>query len=257
MMKLDSSFLKYLRKYISTFKLKIKNYDYSIEFVNKPLGKNILVISPHFDDEVFGCGGTLAKHISSGDKVSVVYLTDSSNGIPSIKNKQLVNKIRKKESIEALKIIGIHKAYFISEIDGTPKIKRKTIKNMTKIFNIIKPDLVYLPWFLDNHGDHIKANFVLFEVCKNYGVNFNICAYEVWAPLVPNIIIDISDFYDIKMKASLCFKSQIKENNYINGIFGLNKYRTMFGLKHAKYAEGFLYLPAIEYLKLFKLSNVE
>ena len=252
---MENSLLRYLRNYIYAFRLKANGFDYPIKIIDKPYGRNTLVISPHFDDEIFGCGVTLAKHVALGDKVSIVYLTDSSNGISNIKNKKLVNKIRKKESIEALKIIGINKAYFLNEDDGVRSIKRKTIKSMVKIFYEIKPDLVYLPWFLDNHGDHIKANFVLLEVSKNYGLNFNVCAYEVWTPLIPNIIIDISDFYKIKKKASLCFKSQIKENNYIAGIFGLNKYRTMFGLKRAAYAEAFLYLPAKEYLKLFKLAD--
>ena len=38
--------------------------------------KNVMIISVHPDDETLGCGGTILKHISNGDNVSVVFVTD-------------------------------------------------------------------------------------------------------------------------------------------------------------------------------------
>ena len=43
--------------------------------VKKPKGKNILVLAPHMDDEIIGCGGVICKHIQNGDSVAVVYFT--------------------------------------------------------------------------------------------------------------------------------------------------------------------------------------
>lgn len=255
MIKKNSLFFKYIRKFIYIFSPEIRTAVYTQKFIDKPTGKNILVISPHFDDEIIGCGGTLVKHVQSGDKVAVVYLTDGTNGIPNIKNKKVVNRIRKKESIEALKVIGIKKYYFLDEIDGSLKIKKKTIKSLLKIFYDIQPDLVYLPWFLDNHVDHVKANKVLLQICNNYGFNFNVCAYEVWTPLIPNIIVDIGKVFGIKKKALLCFKSQLKYTDYLSITSGLNKYRTIYNLDGKSYAEAFLYLPAIEYFNLFMLEG--
>ena len=256
-MEKDNVFLRYVRNFYSIFKDEIKTFIYAPKIVDKPIGKNILVIAPHFDDEIIGCGGTLAKHINAGDNVSVVYLTDGTNGIPNIKNKGLINRIRKKESLEALKVIGVKRYYFLDEVDGTIKIKKKTIKNLNRIITNLKPDLLYLPWFFDNHVDHVKANKVLFLACKSYGFNFNICAYEVWTTLIPNIVVDIREEFDIKKKALSCFKSQLKYNDYIRAISGLNQYRTIQKLDGRSYAEAFLCLPAREYFNLFKLMNLD
>ncbi len=39
--------------------------------VKKPKGKNILILAPHMDDEIIGCGGVICKHIQNGDRVTV------------------------------------------------------------------------------------------------------------------------------------------------------------------------------------------
>jgi GlcNAc-PI de-N-acetylase len=46
----------------------------------QPEGKKIVVLAPHMDDEVIGCGGTLYKHIQRGATVTVIYLTDGRYG---------------------------------------------------------------------------------------------------------------------------------------------------------------------------------
>ena len=255
-LKNNLNFIKFINHYLKIFGNERKIFIFKPMLVSKPNGKNVLVISPHFDDEVIGCGGTLVKHLNAGDNVSVVYLTDGTNGIPDIKNKKLVTKIRKKESIEALKVIGVKKYYFLDEVEGAIIINIKTIKNLNKIMTHLKPDLVYLPWFMDNHVDHMKTNKVLFEVCKNYRFSFNICAYEVWTPLIPNIIIDIGKEFEIKKKALLCFKSQLKYNDYTKSILGLNQYRAIYNLNSKSYGEAFLFLSSMDYFKLFKSTNI-
>ncbi|MCH2105723.1 MAG: PIG-L family deacetylase, partial [Planctomycetes bacterium] len=45
------------------------------DFEELPRGR-VLVIAPHADDEVLGCGGTLTRHIERGDEVEVLVLTD-------------------------------------------------------------------------------------------------------------------------------------------------------------------------------------
>ena len=44
------------------------------------MNKKILVVAAHPDDEVLGCGGTMARHAKNGDKVHIVFM---SNGVNS------------------------------------------------------------------------------------------------------------------------------------------------------------------------------
>ena len=240
-------------KYLSIFSKERKTGIYEPKLISKPNGKRILVLSPHFDDEVIGCGGTIAKHIKSGDDVSIIYFTDGTNSIPDIKNKKKIKEIRKNESLNAMKIMGVKNISFLDQIDGRLIPNKKSINMIIQILKKSNPDIVYLPWFFDNHFDHLNTNKVFFESCKNYGFDFNICAYEVWTPLIPNIIVDIGDVFELKQKALLCFKSQLRYNDYIRIFTGLNMYNTRYNLNGESYAEAFLYLSAREYFKLMNL----
>jgi LmbE family N-acetylglucosaminyl deacetylase len=63
-------------------------------------------------------------------------------------------------------------------------------------------------------------------------------AYEVWAPIVPTHVIDISTVWDVKNKAVSCYASQLAYNDYARAVAGLNTYRAIF-LPQASYVEAF------------------
>jgi len=228
-----------------------KNLVYEPSIVSKPKGKRVVVIAPHFDDAALGCGGVLRKHVISGNKVSVVYLTDGRQGIPRIKDKKRVERIRKEEARNAMDIIGVKNIYFLDEPDCGKGIKEKTIHNLSAIITKTKPDLIYLPWFLDSHVDHVKANYLIYRMYKKTKITCKICAYEIWAPLVPNILVDISKEVETKKEAIRCFTSQLEQIDYLSTAIGLNKYRTCYNLKGKGYAEAFLHLPIKEYFEAF------
>src|SRR5277367_2511320 len=69
----------------------------------------VLVLAPHMDDEVIGCGGTLHRHVQAGAHVTVIYLTDGRSGDPNLPAGQIAQMIeeRKDESRRATKLLGI------------------------------------------------------------------------------------------------------------------------------------------------------
>lgn len=238
--------------YRSIFKYKkIKNLVYEPKLIEIPLGQRILALAPHFDDAAIGCGGTLHKHSVSGDKVTTVYITDGSKGIPSIKNKEKILQIRSKEARNAMDLLGVKNIVLLNQSECKIKINKIVIKKLSSIIKKINPDLIYLPWFLDNHMDHIATNKLLYKCFKLNNFDFNVCAYEVWTPLIPNLIVDIGPVINIKKKAISCFKSQIKQIDYLSTTMGINKYRSCYNLLGKSYAEVFLYMKAKDYFKLF------
>lgn len=70
---------------------------------------NILVLAPHADDEVIGCGGTIARHIERGDHVRVVVMTSPSSLAASSRYAKSVLTAaleRRREATAAGKILG-------------------------------------------------------------------------------------------------------------------------------------------------------
>jgi len=243
-------FVQYLKTHVSIFKQGRRAALFPPTLVIKPEGAHVLVLSPHFDDEIIGCGGTLYKHIQAGDRVSVVYLTDGTNGTPDIQDKKEAGQIRKKESVTATESLGITDLYFLDEIEGHIDTNPKTVVHLRQLIQKLHPTLIYLPWFGENHSDHRKINRIFFEGTQSMVPQCNIAAYEVWTPLPPNIIVDIGTVFEKKMEALECFKSQLKHNNYRRVVSGLNAYNSRYCLNGESYAEAFLYLPIRDYLKI-------
>ena len=72
-----------------------------VEFLEGP---RVLVLSPHPDDDVFGCGGTLIRHVAMGHEVHIVYLCRGDKGISGLPLDQ-VAQIRKEEATLAASIM--------------------------------------------------------------------------------------------------------------------------------------------------------
>jgi LmbE family N-acetylglucosaminyl deacetylase len=111
-----------------------------------------------------------------------------------------------------------------------------------------KPQLIYLPSFLDQHADHRATN----EVLKNIELNkVLISAYEVWTPLIPNRLVDITAVVKDKVRAIEAHESQLANLDYKTAILSLNQYRgLMYSKKQIQYAEAFICMPSADYFKL-------
>src|SRR5688572_17691914 len=103
----------------------------------------ILVIAPHPDDEVLGCGGTIRNHITSGDEVFLCIMTRPL--VPDWSAEYISNKDAEiKASNESL---GFKEVIFLNmpslRLDMIPK---KDINDeLMKICDTIKPDVLYMP----------------------------------------------------------------------------------------------------------------
>lgn len=213
---------------------------------------NILIISPHQDDEVIGCGGTIVKHHKKGDRVWVVYITTGWLGIPKIKSKKEAARIREKEARNACKILGVEKVIFMREEDRNISESGKVIQKLIKIIREIKPNLIYAPHPEEKDIEHR----ITYEITKEaswlskspYLPNLGnptksieaIYLYEVWTPMKDFFIKeDITSVINIKTKALLAYKSQTEYLNLINAIIGLNMYRGSMVGTTKRFAEVF------------------
>lgn len=250
----SADFSAYIRNFFPFFSKERRAALFPPTLVERPTGTRVLVLSPHFDDEIIGCGGTLIKHILGGDKVSVVYLTDGTNGTPDIADRNEGARVRKKESEAAMHLFGITDLHFLDEMEGNPEIQKRTCTRLEQILKEKQPDLIYLPWFGENHVDHLKMNRIFVDLADYLRQECLVCAYEVWTPLPPNTIVDIGKVFDKKMQALECFTSQLKHNNYRRVVEGLNLYNTRYCLNGTSYAEALLSAPAHIYREWVRSS---
>lgn len=233
--------MKYLR-YRHLFRL----FEHIQPFINYSMPKEsslkadrILVIAPHQDDEAIGCAGTVLKHTKAGKTAEIAFCTHE-------------NAARMKESEKAASILGSKRNHFLQfplrSLDGNKDFQ----ENLIALFEKTKPEIVFLPFWFDNHPDHRAVSKALIKIKKKIDPNIMIYAYSVWAPLNPNCIIDISDVWDDKKKAIECYKTQTKSRDYIKIAKGLNQYWAEIKTPGMKYAEAFFRATLQEYISLGK-----
>lgn len=184
----------------------------------------ILVVAPHADDEIIGCGGTIAKAINQGDEVYIVIATNASIGAPELFQEDDIRNVRE-EALKSHKYLGVKKTFFLDfpapALNAFPEYKISV--ELSKIINKVNPNILYLPHPGDLHQDHkavYRASLVAARPQGNYCVEEIYC-YETlseteWTPyqekaFIPNVFNDVSDFFELKLEAMRFFKSQIKE----------------------------------------------
>jgi LmbE family N-acetylglucosaminyl deacetylase len=211
----------------------------------QPSNERVVVLAPHMDDEVIGCGGTLARHVACGSDITVVFLTDGRRGG--------VATTRKQEAQRALAELGIHRIVFLDAEDGRLASTPGLAAVLRAALAEARPDIVYLPFFLEEHPDHRAASALLSEAVNATAFNFRCHGYEVWTPLFPNCFVRIDATIDAKRRALGAYQSQLAEADYLHTALGLNAYRSSALLDDTcRFAEAFCAVSLPQYLQLFR-----
>lgn len=198
----------------------------------------VLVCAAHPDDETIGLGATIAKIAKEEEVISVIF--SYGEKFPPWIKKDILIKKRIEEALNAGKILGIKKTYFLGEKDLE---FHPSIKTLSEIMRKHKPNKIFYHSNFDIHPDHLAVNRAVEKVLKlNGDLKPEIYNFEVnlikFRYSSPYIIFDVSDTFHLKMKALNEFKTQ----KIIVGLlkpFLLLKAK-YFGMKFGyKYAECF------------------
>ena len=115
-----------------------------------------------------------------------------------------------------------------------------------------RPDLVYVPSFLEQHPDHYAASAILLEASRDFERSIQCIGYEVWTPLFPNCVVKIDEVVDVKRSALAEYRSQLAQTNYMHSGLGLNAYRAAaFNDNYGSFAEAFCSVSLKEYRAMF------
>jgi len=218
----------------------------------------VLVIAPHPDDEVLGCGGTIVKHALGEDEV---YLCIITRAYPPEWSEDEI-KERKKEVLKVNEILGIKKTYFLD----FPTVKLDTIPqkemndSIAQVVNEVQPTVVYIPHRGDVNKDHrLVFNATMVTIRPRPGsVIKKVLSYETlseteWAApcvgnvFIPNVYVDISETLEIKLKAMSAYKTELKEYPHPRSLEAISALAKMRGATiGVKAAEAFMLVRELQ-----------
>lgn len=225
--------------------------------------QNILVVAAHPDDEILGCGATIAKHKYNGDKCFVLVLGE---GITSRYNKkEIVDNQNIQElhsdTIKAAKIIGYKKVFFENipdnRFDSVDLLD--IIKVIERYVDEIKPDVIYTHHGGDLNIDHQLTLKAVLTATRPIGKNYvkEVYAFETVSSsewnfeydnsFKPDYFSDISDYIDIKLRAMECYKSELRDFPHPRSIDNLKYTASKWGtLISRQYVEAFKVMRIIK-----------
>lgn len=227
----------------------------------EPGAEKVLVLAPHMDDEAIGCGGTLALHAQRGAQITVVFLTDGRNGSSEVavmygeereRRQQELIQIRTSEARAALQRLGASRMVCLDAEDGALDQCEWAAEKLREVLLRLQPEIVYLPFYLEEHPDHRAASRVLLDAVAGTSLQFQCMGYEVWTPLFPNCLVRIDATVELKKQAIQEYRSQLAQADYLHASIGLNAHRSA-GLMnaHGGYAEAFHVTSLNEYREQF------
>ncbi len=215
----------------------------------------ILAIVAHPDDEIIGVGGTLLKHKKNGDLVYVLILGD---GKSSRNTKYELNTDVEKNSFSettaALKILKVNKYFRLSLPDNRfdSIILLDLVKEIKKIVEEVKPDVVYTHHFGDLNIDHQKTSEAVTIVCRPIEnkvkaiymfetlSSTEMAGFKLISAFLPNMFVDISKELVTKLNAMSKYKSELRNFPHPRSLETIEYNARVWGSKvNLKAAEAF------------------
>ncbi|MCL2707001.1 MAG: PIG-L family deacetylase [Dehalococcoidia bacterium] len=188
---------------------------------------DVLVIMPHPDDAEFSCAGTVARWVRECKSVAYVLLTSGDKGTSDrMLTSQQLAYIRQEEQREAAQILGVCQVEYLcypdQGLEDSPGLRRDIVRQIRRFC----PDTVVT---LDPyrryvwHRDHRIAGQVVLDAVFPYARDHLAYPDLLAEGLEPhkvkemyfaasedaNCLIDITDTFDLKIKALACHRSQV------------------------------------------------
>jgi LmbE family N-acetylglucosaminyl deacetylase len=205
-----------------------------------PAHRRVLVLSPHPDDEVIGCGGTTALLAGQGVVLRTVIATSGQNlAVPDLAPAE-VAAARRDDAQRASSVLGASSPIFLGFEDGD--LARSLPALSTAISDHVadfRPQAIYAPWLLDAHPDHQALAAAVARAAVP--AETEVWGYEVWAAVPVNRLVDVEKVWDLKERA-------MAEHRTPAAVFGtaghlaLNRWRSVHGSGGTGHMEAFLAL---------------
>jgi LmbE family N-acetylglucosaminyl deacetylase len=200
-------------------------------------GKTVLVVGAHPDDNDFGAGATVAKAARQNAEVLYLIATTGQRGSSDeTMTPERLSDTRKKEQNNAASVLGAREVHFLDYVDGELIADLRLKEQVVKYIRRYRPDIVFTmdPSFFYfknlgfvNHSDHRAIGEATLDACYPLArdllsfpehVKIGLNPHKVkelllhsFVPENANFYVDVTDTFDIKIKALSLHKSQVSD----------------------------------------------
>jgi len=193
------------------------------------MAKTILVVAAHPDDEILGCGATMAKHIQQGDQVHVWILAEGLTSRELVRNRnqhldqlsELAQAAHAANSVLGVTSLNLHD-FPDNRMDSLDRLD--VVKKVEELVQLHKPNIVYTHHIGDVNIDHRCIHQAVVTACRPIPGNhlveqilyFEICSSTEWqtagsAPaFVPNWFVDVSSTIELKLKSLEAYAGEMR-----------------------------------------------
>lgn len=215
--------------------------------------KKILIIASHPDDEILGCGGTIARHQKSNDNVCIQFLSNGVTSRNTFKKKDV--QIRLENAKKACAVLGVKNLKFENYPDNMFDTVAliEIIKSIEKIVFKFKPNIIYTHSKYDLNIDHQITHRAVMTACRPIENKFleEIYSFEVlssteWSTdkelsFKPNHYVDISKCINLKVRAMKKYADELRIEPHPRSISAIKSLALLRGSAcGVKFAEGFM-----------------
>jgi LmbE family N-acetylglucosaminyl deacetylase len=153
----------------------------------EPSGKNVLVISPHPDDETLGVGGLISTQVSEGVPVQVVAVTDGENAYDQGDSTLAAN--RRMEQSAAVEQLGLKSSEIIrlGLTDSRVSSEQETLTK--RLLPLVSREThIFAPWVGDFHPDHEACGRAAQSVARIAGASLTFYFFWTWHRGTPQLL---------------------------------------------------------------------
>jgi LmbE family N-acetylglucosaminyl deacetylase/glycosyltransferase involved in cell wall biosynthesis len=241
---------------------------------------SVLVLAPHFDDEVLGCGGLLAQLTASGAVVRLLFLTDGGGGREAVADRESYRLRRRQEALAVAAVLGVAGCDYLDLPDGAlDQHLDQAAAGVRRALLSQRPELLLCPSPLEVSADHRAAFAALHRLLGAWrpgagrgagaaadGVSgsaggeagavageaeelarLRVLLYEVNQPAYPNLLVDVSDAEPLLREAMAGYASQEERHPYLAAALGLRRFRTLSLGPGAGLVEGYRQLTVEDF----------
>jgi LmbE family N-acetylglucosaminyl deacetylase len=178
--------------------------------------ETIMVFCAHNDDQVIGCGGTLAKFAQEKKCIISVIFSYGASSHPWLIPKGII-ETRVKENKKADRILGIKESIYFGMKEGNflgAAKKRHTSKTIKELLDKYRPSKIFTHSPDDPHPDHSAVYRTVINAVDSIKIHYDVYTFSIWNPIKlftrnnPKLVVDIKDTLQRKIMAFKIHKSQ-------------------------------------------------